>query len=117
MKLESLHQRMERLKEEKRNLDLQIKEAFQKETARKKREINKFLDYLGIYRKIIDDDLAKQIFYGSAQETLELMQEPENNKEKLEVLKELGAFKIGKLEEQKKMEALKRKTSKEENLL
>ena len=117
MKLESLHQRRERLKEEKRNLDLQIKEALQKETDRKKREINKFLDYLGIYSKIIDDDLAKQIFYGSAQEMIELVQEPKNNRERLEVLKMLGAFKIEELEEHKKMEALKRKTSKEENLL
>lgn len=36
MKLESLHQRRERLKEEKKNLDLQIKEVLQKEMARKK---------------------------------------------------------------------------------
>ena len=116
MKLESLHQKRERLKEEKKSLDLQIKEVLQKEMARKKREINKFLDYLGIYSKIIDDDLAKQVFYGSAQETIELIQDPENNKERLKYLKEIGAFKIEALKEQKRMEALKRKASKKESI-
>jgi len=116
MKLESLHQRRERLKEEKKNLDLQIKEVLQKEMARKKREINKFLDYLGIYSEIIDDDLAKQIFYGSSQETLELIRDPKNNKERLDFLKEIGAFKIEELKEQKRMEALKRKSARKESL-
>ncbi len=112
MKLETLLQRKERMKQEQKNLDSKIKTELKKEAAKKKRAITKFIDNLGIYDLILKDETLEPVFYGAVQELIEILEKPEGNKEKLEQLKEIGIFKVEELKEYKKAEAKKRRESK-----
>lgn len=116
MKLETLLQRKERMKQEQKNLEAKIREELKNEAIKKKRGINKFIDYLGIYDFISKDASLEQAFYGIVQEFIEILEDPETNEEKLRQLKELGSFKIEELKEYKKAEAQKRRKSKKEEL-
>ena len=109
MKLETLLQRKERYKQEQKNIDSQIRETLKKEATKKKREINSFLDHLGMYDLIIDDKTIKPVFLGVIQETIELLEEPVKNAQRIEQLKEIGIFKEEELKEYKLLEAKKRK--------
>lgn len=107
-KLKKLEELKAKAREKEKELNSKIRELVKKERSKKKTEITKFLTHLGMYDIVIDKK-EKELIYGAVQETLELLNDPESNEERLMKLRELGTFKIEELEELKRSEAKKRK--------